>query len=99
MLIVRFAVSNPSKIDVRAQHLEAHKLWIRTLPLKLLLSGPLIQGESTSAALIVVEADSVQQFQRLCESDPFVRHSVYVTTEIMEWKPTAGMLLEQVSGK
>ena len=92
MLAVRIAWSDPDKAAVRQQHIEAHKLHLRSTSLRILLSGPL--SGNPAGALIVAEVDALHDLERFSAADPFVLHGVYASVQIMAWNVTLSSLTE-----
>ena len=91
MLAVRVALSNPDKADERELHLEDHKRHLRSGSIRVVQSGPILDGAGKgSGGVVVAEVASLDDMRRFSSEDPFVRHEVYSTVNIYEWRPTIG---------
>ena len=80
-VIAEYDPNDPKVAEVRPVHrrylTELHKKG------KLALSGPLEGG----GALIVLEADSMQEAEALVQADPFVTQGVFRSQVIRPWSP------------
>jgi uncharacterized protein YciI len=79
--------------EVIAQHRPAHRDYIATL----LGEGGLIasgrtEGGDTPSALLLFEADSVVEVEKLLDPDPFWTLGVIQKREIVEWILSSGSL-------
>lgn len=79
--------------EVIAQHRPAHRDYIATL----LGGGGLIasgrtEGGDTPSALLLFEADSVGEVEKLLDPDPFWTLGVIQKREIVEWTVSLGSL-------
>lgn len=79
--------------EVIAQHRPAHRDYIATL----LGEGGLIasgrtEGGDTPSALLLFEADSVGEVEKLLDPDPFWTLGVIQKREIVEWILSSGSL-------
>ena len=91
MLAVRVALSNPEKSDARERHLEDHKRHLRSGTIKVVQSGPILDAAGQgSGGVVVAEVGSLDDMLQFSSEDPFVRHEVYSTVSIFEWRPTIG---------
>jgi uncharacterized protein len=95
MIALRIALSDPSQIAARAQHFEAHRSYLRSTSLRILLSGPFAPENSAPiGALIIAEVESLQELVDFSASDPFVRHGVYGEVKILNWSISLSALTE-----
>ncbi|MDR7143943.1 YciI family protein [Rhizobium sp. BE258] len=91
MLVVRVALSNPDKADMRELYLEDHKRHLRSGSIRVVQSGPILdEAGKGSGGVVVAEVASLNDMRRFSSEDPFVRHEVYSTVSIYEWRPTIG---------
>lgn len=91
MLAVRVALSDPAKSTEREIHLEDHKRHLRSGRLQIIQSGPIVNdaGEG-SGGVVVADVVSLDEMHAFSAEDPFVRHGVYSSISIYEWRPTIG---------
>lgn len=96
MIVIRYALSDPSKSELRSALLEDHKRHIRQAPFKILLSGPAFSGCSAgaAAAFLVAKVATFDQLERFDANDPYVTSAVYSSTKLYEWRASFGDLLE-----
>ncbi|MFW7354929.1 MAG: YciI family protein [Brucella sp.] len=95
MIVARHAISDPNKAAERAEFFEQHRAYLRQAPIRILLSGasaPPVDGDRASA-LLIADAESLKEFIRFSDGDPFIRTGVYRDVIIFEWRPTIGILL------
>lgn len=91
MLAIRVALSNPEKAAAREIHIEGHKRHLRSGRLQIIHSGPILDeaGEG-SGGVVVADVVSLDEMRQFSVEDPFVRHGVYSSISIYEWRPTIG---------
>jgi uncharacterized protein YciI len=86
MIALRLAFSDPTQASARALYFDAHRQYLRSTPLRILLSGPFLSETGLPlGALIVAEVASLQELQDFSAADPFVRHAVYGEVKILTW--------------
>lgn len=92
MIVIRYALSNPQKSELRSSLHGDHKEHIRMAPFQVLMSGPAFYAESkvTDAALLVATVDNFAELEQFNAKDPFVLSGVYSKTWLLEWRPSLG---------
>lgn len=60
-------------VELRLAHYDAHKAYLASKPINILVSGPLLadDNETMIGSLFLVEADSREDVQRFSDADPF----------------------------
>jgi uncharacterized protein len=95
MIALRIALSDPMRTAARALHFEAHRSYLRSAPLRILLSGPFAPEDGAAiGALIVAEVATLQELADFSAADPFVRHGVYNEVNILSWSISLSALAE-----
>ncbi len=91
MLAVRFAETDPDRLEERERWLAAHRAHLRGGGVAVLQSGPLASPDGGPAGgLLVAEVDSLDALRRFSDADPFVVHGVYGRIRILRWDRTIG---------
>lgn len=94
MIVIRYALSDPQKSELRLRLQAAHKAHIHNAPFQVLMSGPAFEEGSqvTNAALLVAEVETFTQLVTFSAADPFVHSGVYSRTWLLEWRPSLGKI-------
>ena len=84
MLFVIHCLDHSGAYPRRLEHYDAHRAYLAAAPVKLVLSGPLLDetGNTRIGSLLIVEAGSLQEVQAFSESDPFRRLDVWASVRI-----------------
>ena len=81
-VIAEYDPNDPKLAEVRP----VHRKYLAELHAngKLAISGPFTEG---GGALIVLEADSIEEAEAMVEADPFVKEGVFRSQVIRPWNP------------
>lgn len=80
--------------DARSAARPEHRAWLGTLP-QLIASGP----TDAEGAVLVLEADSAQEVERLLDDDPFaVRGGIVAERRVVGWTVVSGRLAGAFGG-
>ncbi|HEX6999257.1 MAG TPA: YciI family protein [Gammaproteobacteria bacterium] len=84
MLFVVFCLDKPDAGPRRAAAMEAHKRYIDTKPVKILLSGPLTSddGQRIVGSFFMVEAADRAAVERFQQNDPLYQAGIWETIEV-----------------
>lgn len=80
-----------SDSEAMSTHRPAHRAYLTALlgGGGLLTAGP-TAGRSTPSALLIFEADSVEEVEKLLDADPFSLEGIVTGREIYEWNVVLG---------
>ncbi|WP_174803914.1 YciI family protein [Martelella limonii] len=72
------------KVQDRLDHYEAHKAYLSSNPIKMVISGPLLAEDETTmiGSCFLVEADSIEEVVKYHENDPFYRAGIWEKVSI-----------------
>ena len=84
MLFVVFCLDKPDAAQARAAAMEAHKSYLDSKPIKVVLSGPLTSddGQQIVGSFFMVDAASRADVQRWQDADPLYRAGVWASIEV-----------------
>lgn len=84
MHFVISCLDKPDALETRLATMPAHKDYIATNPIKVLLSGPLTEddGETIVGSFFLVEAADRAEVERFQQNDPLYRASIWQSIEI-----------------
>jgi uncharacterized protein YciI len=84
MHFIIYCIDVPNSAPLRAQHVEDHKAYLSTAPLKILISGPLLEDdrETINGSCFLVEAADKDQVLEFNHRDPFTRAGIWERVEI-----------------
>lgn len=68
----------------RLRHYEEHKAYLSSAPIKILVSGPLVEddGDTMIGSFFLVEAEARPQVEAFNASDPFARNGIWQSVQI-----------------
>jgi len=71
-------------VDLRLAHYDAHKAYLASKPINILVSGPLLadDNETMIGSLFLVEADCRADVQRFSDADPFRAADLWAKIDI-----------------
>lgn len=74
----------PDALPRRLEHYEAHKAYLSTAPVRILVSGPLMSddGETMIGSLFLIEADTKAAVEAFNAADPFHRAGIWAEVRI-----------------
>jgi len=83
MLFIVYCLDKPGVAEVRAANMAAHRDYIDTKPIKLLLSGPLTtdDGKGVVGSFFMVDATDRAQVERFQRNDPLYKAGIWASTE------------------
>jgi uncharacterized protein YciI len=68
----------------RLAHYEAHRAYLKSPPVKMIISGPLVAEDHATmiGSFFLIEADSVDEVAAFSQADPFSVAGVWKTVQI-----------------
>lgn len=86
--VARYEIDHP---ELREQHLDEHRAYLRSLHENgsLVAAGPV---DAIPGGLLILEAESEEQARTLAANDPFRRFQVSAELDLYEWRQTIGGL-------
>ncbi len=84
MHFILYALDVEGSAPLRAQHVEAHKAYLSQAPVKILVSGPLLEddNQTINGSCFLLEADDKAQVLAFNRNDPFTRAGIWKSIEI-----------------
>lgn len=84
MLFVIFCLDKPGMEEKRQEIMAAHRAYIATNPIKVVMLGPLTSddGNRSIGSLFIVEAEDRTAVESFQKNDPFVAADLWETNEI-----------------
>jgi len=84
MLFIIYCLDKPGVTELRAANMAAHRDYIDTKPIKLLLSGPLTtdDGKGVIGSFFMVDAADRAQVERFQRNDPMFKASIWASIEV-----------------
>jgi hypothetical protein len=81
--IVR-CLDKPGMLDMRLKHVEEHRAYLATEPIRIAVSGPLVadDGETMIGSFFVVEAETRAEVEAFQAGDPLFKAGVWESREI-----------------
>ena len=78
MLFVIYCLDKPGSAETRAENMQAHRDYIDTKPIKLLLSGPLTtdDGKGVVGSFFMVDAADRAQVERFQRNEPLFKSGI-----------------------
>jgi len=79
MHFIIHCIDKPGAAATRRDHFEAHKAYIATSEVKVVISGPLLakDNETPIGSCFLVEAGSLAEVERLNQGDPFFKAGLW----------------------
>jgi uncharacterized protein YciI len=79
MLYVIYCKDNPSTPTKRDEFYDAHRSYLKSAPIKILIAGPYTSTDNSNkiGSMLVVEADTLEQAQEFQRNDPFAKNGVW----------------------
>ena len=77
-------LDKPESSEIRAANLEAHKAYVAAAPVRVIISGPLVAEDNSTAigSCFLVEAASLQDAEALNRDDPLNRAGLWAQISI-----------------
>lgn len=84
MLFVVFCLDKPGAAGTRAAHMQAHRDYLATGPIKVVVSGPLTSddGQGIIGSFFMVDAADRSAVERFQRNDPLFKSGIWATTEV-----------------
>ena len=84
MLYVIYCKDDPSTPTRRDEFYDAHRAYLKSAPIKILVAGPYTSLESDKkiGSMLVVEAESLQQAIDFQKNDPFALNGVWNSVDV-----------------
>jgi len=84
MLFIIYCVDKPGAAELRAANMQAHRDYLATKPIKVLLSGPLTtdDGQGVVGSFFMVDAADRAHVERFQRNDPLFKASIWASMEV-----------------
>ncbi|MBD8604568.1 MULTISPECIES: YciI family protein [unclassified Pseudomonas] len=84
MLYVIYCRDNPSTPTLRDEFYDAHRAYLKSASIKILVAGPYTSTDSEKkiGSMLVVEAESLEQATNFQKNDPFALNNVWSEVSI-----------------
>lgn len=84
MFFVIRCFDKPGALQTRMANMDAHKEYVSTKPIKVLLSGPLTEddGETIIGSFFMVEAGSRSDVERFQHNDPLYKAGIWESIDV-----------------
>lgn len=84
MYFVIRCMDKPGALPTRIANMDAHKEYVGTKPIKVLLSGPLTEddGETIVGSFFMVEAEDRQEVERFQHNDPLFKADIWESIDV-----------------
>jgi len=84
MLFVIFCLDKPGAASLRAANMQAHRDYVATGPIKVVLSGPLTtdDGQETVGSFFMVDAADRAHVERFQRDDPLFKAGIWASIEV-----------------
>jgi uncharacterized protein YciI len=79
-----YCLDHKNKVDQRLANYEAHKAYLATTPVTMVMSGPLLASdqETMIGSFFLYEADDIAEVIRFNENDPFNAAGIWESVDI-----------------
>jgi uncharacterized protein len=87
MLYALICTDKPNSLALRKAKRPEHVAYLQSLGQTLVLAGPLTEadGETMNGSLVVIEAASLQDAEKIAAGDPFAKAGVFASVDIRPW--------------
>ncbi len=86
-LFVLYALDRPDSLATRQELRPRHLDWIDTQGEKVRLAGPLLDAEGKpQGSMLILEADTLAQAEKIAASDPYAQHDLFAQVTITPWR-------------
>lgn len=85
MHYIVYCQDKPGHLDKRLETLDSHKAYLSGHPIKVLISGPLVDESDHSimtGSFFMVEADSLQEVEMFNRNDPLYKADIWKSIDI-----------------
>jgi len=79
MHFIVHCLDKPGMVETRLAHYDAHKAYLGTQPIDIIISGPLVQddGATMIGSFFLVQADTREQVETFNADDPFQKAGIW----------------------
>lgn len=79
MHYVIHCLDKPNSVDKRLENYEAHKTYLAAVPIRMVISGPLLADdeETMIGSFFLVEAGNLQEVEAFNRADPFYKAELW----------------------
>ena len=79
-----YCLDHDGMVERRLSHYDAHKAYLATAPVKMVMSGPLLAAdeETMIGSFFLYEADDIGQVVRFNANDPFNESGIWKSVDI-----------------
>ncbi|MFM0193044.1 MULTISPECIES: YciI family protein [Paraburkholderia] len=79
-----YCLDHDGMVERRLSHYDAHKAYLATAPVKMVMSGPLLAAdeETMIGSFFLYEADDIGQVVRFNTNDPFNEAGIWKSVDI-----------------
>lgn len=97
MLVVAYCLDAPDKLQQRLETRPAHLAFLGSLGDRLKLAGPMMDaaGERPVGSMLILEAESVEEAERILWDDPYQTVELFETVAVKPWRGALGTWLPQ----
>ena len=87
MLYALICTDKPNSLALRKAKRPEHVAYLQSLGDSLVLAGPFTEadGETMNGSLVVIEAASLQDAEKIAAGDPFAKAGVFASVEVRPW--------------
>jgi len=92
MLFIRLCLDKPGVGSLRDEHRAAHRAYLASGVIKLVLAGPLMDDDNNKniGSFMIVEADGLEQARRFHDEDPFCKAGLFKQAFVHIWDKHVG---------
>ncbi|PRX30959.1 hypothetical protein B0G75_106402 [Paraburkholderia sp. BL18I3N2] len=79
-----YCLDHDGMVERRLSHYDAHKAYLATAPVKMVMSGPLLAAdqETMIGSFFLYEADDIREVVRFNTNDPFNEAGIWKSVDI-----------------
>jgi len=79
-----YCLDHDNMVERRLSHYDAHKTYLATTPVKMVMSGPLLaqDQETMIGSFFLYEAEDIGEVQRFNANDPFNKAGIWKSVDI-----------------
>jgi uncharacterized protein YciI len=87
MLYALICTDKPNSLGLRKAKRPEHVAYLQSLGKTLVLAGPFTEadGDTMNGSLVVIEAASMQEAEKIAACDPFAKAGVFASVDIRPW--------------
>lgn len=87
MLYALICTDKPNSLALRKAKRPEHVAYLQSLGHSLVLAGPFTEadGETMNGSLVVIEAASLQDAEKIAAGDPFAKAGLFTFVEVRPW--------------